>query len=488
MAGSRSPRLLIALALVGCSRTSLLDLDSSAISDDWPMYGLDSHHTFARTDSPINKANVGQMKLAWTFPTSDAVTASPTVVNGVVYVGAWDGYFYALDAASGAVKWKLELDCQPPIIPIPAQCLPDGQAEPMRVGTEGGMVTSSAAVVGGRVYFGGGKTLYCLDAASGSVVWKAVLCGNPEASDCASDPNDPTQIFSSPVLWDGKVLVGHTVNGANGYRGRVEALDARTGASVWAFEVDPILDGSGNVIGANNRGCGSIWSSMAIDEDSGLVLFGTGDCQADATPPYHEAILAIDGASGAYRWSYRPRMTDTCDFDFGATANVFDLDGTRYVGVGGKDATYYVLRSRDGQLTWSHKVLFGGASGGFIGTAAFDGSRIYGATGLGELGGPACDPSNPTDTQLQDPSYHVFDARTGKLVWEISKAYAFAASTVANGVVFNGVGAPLPPELRAYDADTGKQLAAFPTDGGVYSGTTLYGKMLFFGSGNSFDG
>src|SRR5215472_12664676 len=125
MCGSRGCRLLIALALVGCSHGS-----SPAPPDDWPMYGLDMHHSFAKTGSPISKANVAQMKLAWSFAPGDAVSASPTVVSGVVYVGAWDGYFYALDAASGTLKWKFQLDCQPAILPVPPQCLADGQAPP----------------------------------------------------------------------------------------------------------------------------------------------------------------------------------------------------------------------------------------------------------------------------------------------------------------------------------------------------------------------
>jgi polyvinyl alcohol dehydrogenase (cytochrome) len=453
------------------------------------MYGQDMHHSFAKSGSLITKANLAQLTLAWTFNAGDAVSASPTVVGGVVYVGAWDGFFYALDAASGTAKWKFQLDCQPAIVPVPPQCLADGQAPPDRSGTDGGIVVSSAAVVSGRVYFGGGKTLYCLNASDGSLVWKTVLCGNPDQPNCQNDPNDPTNIFSSPVVYDGKVYVGHTPDGRKGYRGRAVALDAATGSIAWTFEVDPILDPNGKVIGGNNRGCGSVWSSIAIDEINYLAIFGTGDCQNDATPPYHEAVVAVDASSGVVTWTFRPRSADTCDFDFGSSANVLDLDGQRYVGIGSKDGTYYVLGSHNGQLAWSRNVVFGGSSGGFIGTAAFDGQRIYGATALGELGGTPCDPTNPRDTTLQNPSYHAFDARKGTVLWEDSQAYSFAASTVAGGVVFNGVGLPLPSaQLRAYDATSGALLRAFPAGGAVNAGATIVGKRLFYGTGNSFNG
>jgi polyvinyl alcohol dehydrogenase (cytochrome) len=72
---------------------------------DWPMYGRSLAHTFSNRSSAITERNVSSLKLRWTFATGDAVTASPAVVDGVVYVGAWDGFFYALDAATGAL-WQ----------------------------------------------------------------------------------------------------------------------------------------------------------------------------------------------------------------------------------------------------------------------------------------------------------------------------------------------------------------------------------------------
>src|SRR5919201_2916237 len=141
-------------------------------AEDWPMYGRDLKHTFSNPQSQVSSSNVTKLHLAWTFPTGDAVSASPTVVGGVVYVGSWDGYFYALDAKSGTQKWKFKLDCQYTVLPIPPQCLPPGITPPPRSTTGGGMVTSSAAVAqistprGTKriVYFGGGKTLYALNA------------------------------------------------------------------------------------------------------------------------------------------------------------------------------------------------------------------------------------------------------------------------------------------------------------------------------------
>ena len=105
--------------------------------------------------------------------------------------------------------------------------------------------------------------MYCLNAADGSLVWKKVICGNPEAANCESDPNDPNQIFSSPAVFKHRVFIGASTDGrATGYRGGIVALDTRTGKQRWRFEVDPVLDPNGKPVRVHgkvvgqNRGCG----------------------------------------------------------------------------------------------------------------------------------------------------------------------------------------------------------------------------------------
>ena len=52
-----------------------------------------------RVDQPVD--------LLWRYyPTGSKVYSSPAVVDGVVYVGSYDGYVYALDAATGEMIWR----------------------------------------------------------------------------------------------------------------------------------------------------------------------------------------------------------------------------------------------------------------------------------------------------------------------------------------------------------------------------------------------
>ena len=47
-------------------------------------------------------------ELRWKYRTGDVVHASPAVANGLVYVGSWGGFFYALDATTGQLRWRFK--------------------------------------------------------------------------------------------------------------------------------------------------------------------------------------------------------------------------------------------------------------------------------------------------------------------------------------------------------------------------------------------
>ncbi|OGO43938.1 MAG: hypothetical protein A2137_02665 [Chloroflexi bacterium RBG_16_58_8] len=81
--------------------------------------------------------DINTRKPAWSFATKDTVTSSPAVTDKAIFFGSQDGWFYALDRATGAKLWE-----------IPT----------------GGQITSSPALADGVVYFGShdGK-LYAID-------------------------------------------------------------------------------------------------------------------------------------------------------------------------------------------------------------------------------------------------------------------------------------------------------------------------------------
>jgi polyvinyl alcohol dehydrogenase (cytochrome) len=443
---------------------------------DWPTYGHDGQHTFhGRTTLTPGAATT--LAPAWFFPTGLAVTATPTVVARTVYVGSWDGHFYAIALDTGKLRWKYQLASQPAVSPQPG-----GPPDP---GSDGGMVTSSAWFEPSNgahpdlVLFGGGYTLYALDATTGNLFWRHDYTGRP---DLPADPvHDDARIFSSPVVVDGKVVVGVSVDGRRGRRGYVVAADVQTGDRVWTRETD--VDASGAVL---NDGCGNVWSSGTVLPALGLVVFDVADCRGSNSGPLSEGVVALRTVDGTIAWRFQPpRRDDGCDMDFGATANagVNARGVARFLGVGGKDGTYYSLDPATGEPRWNTNVVFGGSAGGFIATTAYDGRRVYGSTALGDVEGP-CAPTDPRDTQIQNPTVHVFKAHTGKVVFQDTGNASFAPTTVAQGLTFNCPA--LNAVINVRKASTGAQVAQVPLPAPCWSGIATIGDALVLGTGASF--
>jgi len=164
-----------------------------AQAGDWPMFHHDARHT-GYTDESIPD----DLELLWSYETGGWVESSPTVSNGVLYVGSNDGNLYALDIATGNLKWKY---------------------------TIGGEVSSSPAIYDGILYIHSNlqdKHIYAIDSDTGNLKWKF-------KTEMAVD-----DVASSPVVVDGTVYVGSS-DASDSVGGSVYALDAYTGDLKWRF-------------------------------------------------------------------------------------------------------------------------------------------------------------------------------------------------------------------------------------------------------------
>jgi hypothetical protein len=444
----------------------------------WPSFGNGPQHDFTGPTT-LTPASAPTLHRAWSFHTGDAVTASPTVVGGVAYFGSWDTKFYAVDVATGSQVWSTQLDQQTAITPYPGE-------NPRDVTSDGGLVTSSAWYqpagngLPALVIFGGGYTLYALDAATGAVVWKHVYDGLPEQP--PSPTTDDTRIFSSPVVADGKVLFGVDPDQQRGLRGYIVAADLATGDPDWEYQTD--VDAQGDVL---NDGCGGVWSSGTVLPDQGLVVFPVADCHdSNAVTSTAETALALRVADGTLAWQFKAPITDNgCDFDLVGTNAGVDAQGrTDFLGIFGKSSSYYSVDPATGALRWQARPVFGGGAGGFIGSPAYDGHTVYGATAIGDVsdGGTVCDPGNPRDTQQEDPSFDAIDAATGRILWQADHAYDFGATTEAGGLLFSCLA--LAPDVDVRLAATGQIVATLPLPTPCWGGVTVVGDTVLVGVGS----
>jgi outer membrane protein assembly factor BamB len=91
-----------------------------ATAEDWPTYMHDPGRSAVSGETTLSPANIGGLVKLWSYNTGDVVAASPTVVNNVIYIGSWNGYENAINAVSGQLIWRTFLgtvtprsDCNP---------------------------------------------------------------------------------------------------------------------------------------------------------------------------------------------------------------------------------------------------------------------------------------------------------------------------------------------------------------------------------------
>jgi outer membrane protein assembly factor BamB len=424
---------------VGAAQTADTPWATAGCADQWAMYQHDASHHGSAPCSVITPLTVAGLHPAWFFSTSQPVTASPTVVGGQVYVGDAGGTFYDIDAATGRARWSFS-------VRAPSyRCAQDATVAGDRHTPSYGEITSSAALASlpgqadPTVFFGGGGTLFALDAVNGQCRWAVDL-----------DPQNPTsamEVESSPVVFlrpadtsapagQGpageqatgtppvpEVIVGSDSNESPGGSAPpgVQAFDADNGALLWKFEPENDTTVATLDSPSDTNGCGDVWSSPALDPlwvpptpdpgggaaGDGLVVATTGNCplgraspgvaEDPADCPYHpllapqdEGIVGIDATTGCLQWRWsepdslytNPSFPDGGDTDIGSSPILATIgaDRRKVVIDGSKSGYMYALEESSGSELWRSQPAQPGETGFFAGAiGGFIGSSALGA-------------------------------------------------------------------------------------------------------------
>ena len=219
---------------------------------------------FGSGDTNIYALDGATGALKWKFKTGDVVHSSPAISDGTLFAGSWDSYFYALDSTTGKEKWRFKTGDDPNIH--------------NQVG-----IQSSAAVANGVVYFGcRDSKFYALDAATGKQLWFFA--------------NKGSWVIASPAVFDGKVYF------ATSDTGLIHALDAKSGAPLfsldnkhWPMFSSPAIAGDTLYIGSHEG------KLLAIDlkaqkfawtfETDGTKANGSAFTKPDGSPKYEAAFF-----------------------------------------------------------------------------------------------------------------------------------------------------------------------------------------------------
>lgn len=426
-------------------------------SADWPAYLNGPTHS---SDNPaataITPADANHLTAAWNWmpgapPIPElgyVLNSSPTVYDGVVYIGANNGTLYALDEATGAVVWQRFFAYSVRTTCVASDYGYFGFASTATVADDPGTGDPTLYVNAPDGY------LYALDPATGDTVWSSVV-GIP------SNTENSFMAWSSPTVANGHVYVG-TASQCDSplvYAG-VHEYDQETGAPQAVFYNVPA-----GRIGA------SVWSSVAVGKN-GTVYETTGNGPGNDTfLGDSESIVALNGSTLAQigAWQIPPSPPTSKDSDFGGSPTLFSavLPGsttrTPMVGACNKDGTYYALRADDlaAGPVWTLAVSGPPLGGPYecIAAAVWNGRDLF-------IAGPR----TTVDGTTVLGSIREVDPATGAVLWATGLSGSVDGSPTLDGkqvlsVATYQFGAHATNADYLIDADTGAVLATLGAGG-----------------------
>jgi len=475
----------------------------------WPSHGYDRRNTRATPlETTLNPSNASMLVQKWNLDlqaaigtSNNAVSATPTVGFGNVYVGSWNGFVVAIKQKTGTLKWKYDTQ---------------SQTAPGLVPGVSGSVTLTAD---GRALVGDANSiLHCLNAKSGKLLWKTDLREGLASAD---------QVWASPTVAGNRVFIGvasHSDNPCT--NGRLTALDLDTGAILWTHQTIPdkvctsdtavtcTADGdcpSGGTC-IQGRGAG-VTATVSTDETGDVVYMNTVGCYTFPSIGDSDSIFKLDAATGATIWKTRvtpPEQFSACtadpsvdcrssadcafvgggpcttkafyhDFGFLNGPLVVEADdgmsGTRELVVSGsKDGSLYALDPTTGGPLWVRAVRpvpvtpsFAGF-GLFDGAVGFAGDRFFAAL------------YNFTPPLVSPPKHlQAFSAVDGSTAWEDEIGVSFGAVGIGGGLV--AMGTLSAANVYVYDATTGVRLKTLPIPTTTSSGPSIVDGTIYVGYG-----
>jgi len=451
----------------------------SSLTDAWPAHNFDLSNSRSTTHSSINASNVATLHPIWHFhiPGSGPFgnfASTPVVQNGVVYLQDLNSNVYALDQATGKLKWRHRFD-SPSIGP------------------------NGVSVGYGRVYGATEKLVFALDPATGALVWKKQIA-----------PTVHVGIDMAPQLYDNKVLVS-TVPGSGvkhfyeaGAVGIVWALDASTGKTIWKFDTFPPIK-NGKISG------GGLWYPPAVGTD-GTVYLGVANPGLWPNSPknpngalrpgpnlYTDSLVALNGSTGKIKWYHQVISHDVRDYDLMIGPVLYTTPaGTQVVIGAGKMGKVYAWNAATGQPLWQKSVgkhvndvgplpakqvtVCPGDFGGVETPMALSNGTLYVPwLNLCAVGSKTSETIPSQNFGTATGGLTAIDAATGKAMWTKALPHAdFGAATVSNDVVFTS---DFGGKVYAYSTTSGKQLWTAQAPAGINAFPAVTQKMLLVGAG-----
>jgi polyvinyl alcohol dehydrogenase (cytochrome) len=477
-------------------QAAYFDTRRSPAASGWGITPDNRRYIDAQT-AGLAASDLPQLELKWAFafPGAQRARSQPAAAYGAIYVGSQDGTVYALDVATGCVRWTYRASAEVRT----AIVVESVDAARARNGTP-------------RVYFGDLiARVYALDAFTGALVWMHKADDHPNATVTAAPALHEDALYVSVSSLEVTSAADPAYECCT-FRGSVLALNATTGAVKWKTYTMPQAPAFVGKTRVGTRIFGPsgapVWNTPALDIKRGMLYVGTGENYSSPANDRSDAQLALRMRDGELVWHAQRTAGDAwnvacmiadnpnCpqedgpDFDFGSSAILLDRGNADPLLLAGQKSgdVYGIDPAQDGRVVWRTKVGRGGIQGGVHFGMATDGERLY---------VPISDMKDEgTGEVYKEPSragLYALDPASGKLLWsapaddkcagrKFCDAGISAAITAMHGAVLAG---HMDGRLRAYESATGRVLWEVDTTRmwATVSGATAQGGSFGGGAG-----
>jgi len=311
----------------GAQATAQHSKRSAAAQRDWPAYGGGPEDMRYSPLTQINRGNVKQLKLAWSFDSGETggLQTSPLVVDGVLYAYTPSQKVIALDAATGRLRWKFDSEVT--------------GWQPARG------LAYWASGKDKRILAGVMNLVYALDAGTGKPIATFGKGGHIDLrEDLGRDPESQSISLTSPaiVYKDLFIVGGREPETLPCPPGDIRAYDARTGKLRWSFHTVPHPGEFGYETwpkeGWRTVGSANNWAGMALDPQRGIVYVPTGSAAFDfyggdrvGDDLFANCLIALNAETGKRIWHFQGVKHDIWDRDFPSPPSLITVerDGKR---------------------------------------------------------------------------------------------------------------------------------------------------------------
>jgi quinoprotein glucose dehydrogenase len=296
----------------------------------WGTYKADASSTSFSVLKQINKVNVHELKLAWTFNPGDAMEDSrfgssecnPIIVDGIMYAASARHRIYAINAANGQKIWSFD---------------------PYNGGPGGGSFRGVTYWEKGndkRILFTGGDNLFAVNATTGKII--STFGKNGMVSMNVGMRDDAGKISIKPTspgtVYKDLLIIGNEVSELYGAQpGYVRAYNIITGKLEWTFHTIPKPGEKGYDTWPKDAwkyaGGANDWGGMSVDEKRGMVFLATGSPTYDfyghdriGQNLFGNCIVALEAKTGKYIWHFQTVHHDLWDYDLPAPPNLVTVE------------------------------------------------------------------------------------------------------------------------------------------------------------------